>query len=513
MSAAPKPEQKPLSARDLRGVGNELAGLASELSHSLRSDWVRGVAEDEPDPSSNIMEKSTAVCIRWGQRLGELSLSTARAETLAESEVDSLHEASVRDSHSRLARMGSRASFLLSTRLPALMEHRSSLTERLTNLSARWLKERGDYPFRWHRFLFYLIPALLVLGAEGALAEDITRSAFRLKGVLWFLFPIALLSLPLIFKELLEWGKLDRLQKGYVVTLLVLLLALLIPLSWTRSNEVFRGSVRAAAAASSDPFATAPNTPGAPAASPPVGMPQRPGSDGKLLLLSSIFAIFGALFPMVSGLCFYRAWGMADKGLECWRVRKEGEQTRKELDAIDAQIGTCRTELDSNQHETVKLIAGLSSGDRFVEKMVADLVGSLHGAGPEIVASVKQKIGATLGEWGWPELAKWLALEVEALELSGGPLQQVRVKFQKDLLSGVAQIDKGDSLGNQAETLKKRIRAALSEGYEVGTQAPFAVMATHSPEEMVELVRQRKLRDALFRSRRRAVAPSPASST
>jgi len=508
MSPDPLQEQKTPTARGLRSVGDELASLAAELSRTLRSDWMRAAAEEAPD--SQAQERSTSVCIRYGQRLGELSLSTERAEVLVDNEVESLREASVRDSHSRLARLGSRAAFLLSTQLPTLMARRGLLAELLTSLSAGWLKVRGDRPFRWHRFFFYLIPAILVLGAEGALAEDITRNAFRLKGHFWVLFPIALLSLPLIFKEFLEWEQLKRLQKYYVGVLLTILLLLLVPLSWIRSNEVFRGGGRPASGP--DPFAAS-STPGAglpTPGSPLEGATPRPKSQSKIVLLTSIFVMFGILFPMVSGLCFYRAWESADQGLESWRLRKELDRTRREVDAVDRQIGLCRTELDSNQHETIKLIANLSSGDRFVEKMIADLVGSLRGAGPEILARVKQQIESARSDGGWPVLAKQLALDVEALELSGDALHQAHVKFQKDLLSGIAQIEVGNSLARLAEGLKRRIRAALSEGHHVGSEAPFAVMAVHSPEEMVQLVRQRKLRDALFRGKR-TTAPGLAS--
>ena len=480
-------------ARDPRNSANELAGLAAQLAQTLRSDWVRATAEEKPDPS--VTEKSTAVCIRYGQRLGELGLATEKAEKLTAGEVESLREASVRDAHSRLARLGSRAAFLLSTQLPSLTESRSRLAERLTANGAHWLEVRGDQPFRWHRFLFYLIPAFLVLGAEGALAEDITRSAFHLKGYLWFLFPIALLSLPLVFKEFLDWKRLNRLHKGYVIAILVLLVLLLLPLSWTRSKEVFGGSRRAPQSAGFDPFAS---TPGAAPASPQVAPPPRAGSQEKLYLLTGIFSIFGALFPMVSGLCFYRAWEIADRGLEGWRLRKEGKETTRELEAVDSRIGACRTELDAIQQESVKLIASLGAGDQFVEKMIADVVGSLRGVQPEVVANLRRLIEESRDQGRWPDLAKKLALEVEALELPGGALQQIHVKFQKDLLSGIAQIDKGNSLRSLADALKQRVHAALSEGHQVGTKAPAL-----SSEEMVELMRQRRLQDALFGNRRR----------
>lgn len=247
--------------RDLLSVSEELPGLASELTEVLRMDWRRSTG----DESSK--DRLQSVCFRYGQRLGEINLSPSRALARMESEIDSLRDESVRTSHGRLASIGSLAWSLLHHEIPSLVRSREQLETELAAAQVEASSLRQQKPFYWHRLAFFIVPAIALLAAELAMGEEITRTALRLSGKLWWLFMAALLALPLIFKQLLEWKAHDRFSRGYLVALLSLVVVALFPLSYLRSEQAMRLVLRtrgsASASSTNNPFAT-------PSANPPI---------------------------------------------------------------------------------------------------------------------------------------------------------------------------------------------------------------------------------------------------
>lgn len=214
-------------------------------------------------------------------------------------------------------------------------------------------------------------------------------------------------------------------------------------------------------------------------------------------MMTLVFVGFGLLFPLVSGLGFHRAWILADAGSESRVLGKGMEGARRESKPIEEKIEKHWNELIAMQSSMIGHVAALGTCDDFVEKILADLIGELREVGDGTTAILEREI-EKLRDRGWRELAKQIALRVSTLNLRSDRLLDLRVQHQKALLSGIAQIAEGRSYQKIAEALEKRAVAALRDGYTMGVKAPFSRMESHPPKDFLDLIRLRRLRDALF---------------
>ncbi|HBL28386.1 MAG TPA: hypothetical protein DD490_16250 [Acidobacteria bacterium] len=502
-ATADPPAPGPEPQRALLGVGDELAGLSSELTRALSEDWHWSWSGSQ----GSALPKAHETYHRYGQRLRELQVEPVRAFERVQREIDGLLEKTVRDSHSRLAWLGARIWQLLDSEIPDRLRHQGEVKEKVAGVQ---LLKNKQTPFYWHRFWFMLLPAIALLAAEAALGEDITKTALRLSGDLWMLFPAALLSLPLIFKELLEWEGRSVFYRRYLLVLTFVVVAALIPLTLLRSDQAMRlmlpsrgAPIVASPFTSSTAVPTAAPGAGGADQAPPGAAPAKDARPSWALKLTFLF--LGLLFPMLSGLAFWRALEMADGRSEIRKCDRQLELLHKEVEAADAKLSGHRLELVGYQQETVKLVEGLGDSNGFAEKVLAELVAVVQSVNEKAAAELIGRIDV-LQPQGLRELSKRLAIEAGRLAGGRDPSSALKLKHYTDLLASLAQIEAGKSLEKLAMSKKDIVCASIREGYESLHNVAFAVVRPYRPEEKAQMVEDRAFYDALFRRRRQEEA-------
>jgi len=545
--------------RDLLTVGEELPDLASEVTETLYLGWQRSTGK------IGTSDRLQSACLRYGQRLGELNIPPSRAITRVENEIESLRETSIRDSHKQLSFLGARTWSLLHYDVPSLVNKLNLVGGDLKKVRDERNSLRAERPFYWHRFLFFIFPAVALLAAEVALGEEVTRRALRLSGTLWWLFPAAMLALPLVFKLCLDWKRHDNFLRGYLSALIFLIVLVVFPLAFLRSEQAMRlvfkarGSVGADASSpftssatfprsdegvgaalrseserdSEDPFDLLPQDSGynslasggdpstsqgdpfamaappaqpvsdvVPAPSPaPVDLASqsRQSDSSDRGYLSYAFVVFGLLFPMLSGLAFYKALDMADAGRKGKRLSAEIEGAQAELDNAHKALVNIQVELANNQAEMVALVEGLGDSNDFADKAISDLLAALRSLGGDVALKISGQIEQLRERGlGLKETSRRLAQEVGAVDVQGDIVLAAQVKYYTDLVGGIAQIDGGKSLDKIARSRKEAVRSSIQDGYDIGRAAAFALLGSYEEEEKLEMVRNRKFHKVFF---------------
>lgn len=533
-----------VSRRDLLSVGEDLPGLASELTETLRMDWLRTTGSQEGK------DRLQSVCFRYGQRLGELNVSPSRTLARLEGEIDLLRDESVRTSHSRLSSVGAQAWSLLHHDFPALARRKDQLQEECTQLQSQVLEFGQKKPYYWHRLTFFIVPAIALLASELAMGEEITKNALRLSGKLYWLFMAALLALPLVFKQILDWEEHKKFVRTYLVALVVLVAASVIPLASLRSEQAMRlvlkakggadasladpfrtpashrvpGAAGAGEVALAEPFTPSGNDPFAPTVSEfsgddpfaslgggpdelgdtaPDPAPDPAAAAGtaktrKSTLLTITFVFLGFLFPMLSGLAFSKALEQADFRHEGRRLKRRLEEVQKELGGVQAELKSNQSQLAGHQAETVTLVEGLGDSEEFADKAITELVAVVSRAGGERASQLGSRIEA-LRDLGLKEMSKRLAREGASIQTQGDAALSAQIKYYIDLISGIAQIAGGKSLHKLAQSRKSTLRTTLLDGYEAGKAAAFVLLHSYEPEEKLDMVNNRKFHNSLFR--------------
>jgi hypothetical protein len=486
---------------NLQSVVHKAFADLSELWHGILDPAKSGaVSSEEMDPY-----------FRVGQLLGQFRIDPVSLIEALRARLASLKEARISQQRIELGRCTTESVRIFDKELPDALEARTVTDQRLQ-------KARADDPLRgWKgsRFeiAFYLLPSLFVLGAEVALAHQVTQEALLLQSPLYF--SLALASLTLAFKFLSDRFFPDGNEEEHSgskagLAYLVVMLALFATLMWfvaaLRTQKVVSDFADARSFSSGTVGWADLQTSPQPGSTPqPVVDPRTsPGATGtnsqdnlRKYSLQYAFYLSAILFPMLSGAGFSRAFRSLDVRAKHVRAQGTLQENKAALMTSEENYSQCLERLGHLRERAARAISALGPAAESLPGYIYRLISLVDDA------DARKELGKLAEAFLDNPSARGLSSLLSSVRSSLSPIEDDFVRnLQFEHLIGLSEVSLAAmsrrDLDLVAEELFGQLRGQIESGARYGRATGFEMFEGESRDKLLNVVDLKKYHSRFF---------------
>lgn len=474
---------------------------AFQLAIQKAFDDLSGLWSSSVDGSKRIAASADSMVpyFRVGQLLGQFRILPADLISALRAHLSSLKEGRISQQKNEIGNCNAECLRIFEQELPGLRQEREKVQEALDVARRQrplrgWRGSRGE-------FGFYLLPSLLLVGAEIALAQQITQEALLLANPL--IFSLALASLTLAFKFLADRffvendGGLQKAGLYYLGTMLLLFVGLMYFVASLRTQKVVTDFADARMSVEGVAWTDEPN--GGPnqrhgGASPTSTDPELASRSVRLLYA---FYISALLFPMLSGAGFSRAFRALDRRAEHKHFALDLDRLETRLTQVEASEGALIQRLSELRQRSARAIGALGPSSDSLAGFTHRLL--LLVRDPTMRSAAESQASHFLETPSAKSLASFLST-VRGSNESDGFIERLQIEHLVGLLEvALAARDRRD-VDLLAEELFTQIRGQIESGFRYGKVTGFEIFDGDSQDKLLRLVDLQKYHERFFAS-------------